>query len=430
MENQSPPSSPASIGQTKAINCPTCGAPITLRALGSSVMVVCPACRTQLDVSRPQIRVIQKFKEAAASFELTLGSRGTLRGKTYEVIGAMRRSDGGYFWEEFLLFNPFIGFRWLVLDQGHWSFASTVKDISFIHTGYVGTQYRGRDYRKFHVGSAVVSTVIGEFYWRVKKGDKTATTDFVSPPWMLSQEKTRYELTWSLLQYIEPDEIAEAFKVGVPERDGIAPHQPNPAAETLRSIKIPILLTLALALAIQLGTIIRAHGQHIPLGSYTPSTDRSHETVLGPVHLDARRSLNELTASSSVNNGWVELDYALVSKATGQSYEFGNEFEFYSGRDSDGYWSEGSNSASVLLTSLPRGDYDLVVQTDWGNSSGGDPQGPIYLSLTHDVVPWRNFWLATAAILIYPLVLVVRTLVFDRKRWSESEFNPYPEKES
>jgi hypothetical protein len=247
---------------------------------------------------------------------------------------------------------------------------------------------------------------------------------------MLSREKTRNELTWSLLQYIEADEIAEAFKVGVPERVGVAPHQPNPAAETLRSIKIPVLSALALALAIQLGTIIRAHGEHIPLGSYTPSSDRSHETVLGPVHLDARRSLNELTASSSVNNGWVELDYALVSKATGQSYEFGNEFEFYSGRDSDGYWSEGSNSASVLLTSLPRGDYDLVVQTDWGNSSGGDPQGPIYLSLTHDVVPWRNFWLATAAILLYPLILVVRTLVFDRKRWSESEFNPYPEKES
>ena len=150
---------------------------------------------------------------------------------------------------------------------------------------------------------------------------------------------------------------------------------------------------------------------------------------MGPVHLDARRSLNELTATSAVNNGWVELDYALVSKATGQSYEFGNEFEFYSGRDSDGYWTEGSNSARVLLTSLPRGDYDLVVQTDWGNSNGSDPQAPIYLSLTHDVVPWRNFWLATAAILVYPLVLVVRTLVFDRKRWSESELNPYPQKE-
>lgn len=117
---------------SKSINCPACGAPVTLRALGASVMVACPSCRSQIDVSTPDIQIIKKFKAAAQRFDLPLGARGRLRGNTYVIVGAMVRSNGGFQWQEFLLFNPYIGFRWLICDQGHWSLAATIKDVSAI----------------------------------------------------------------------------------------------------------------------------------------------------------------------------------------------------------------------------------------------------------------------------------------------------------
>ncbi len=417
-----------SVPKAKAIDCPACGAPIPLRALGASVMAACPHCGTQIDVSKPQIQIIKKFNAAVQRFELPLGARGSLRGKTYAIIGAMLRSDHGYQWTEYLIFNPFIGFRWLVSDQDHWSLVETVKDISAIRSTGVGIHYRGRNFRKFQVGNAVVDAVVGEFYWRVKVGDQATTTDYVAAPWMLSREKTPSESIWSLMQYLDPAEVEAAFKISLSESGGIAPHQPCPATETLASIKRFLWGGLALALLIQIATMFLTRNEKIPIGSYVPPADHAQEVVFGPMHLDARRSLNELTASSALNNGWVELDYALVNKDTGESYEFGNEFEFYSGADSDGAWSEGSNSASATLSSLPRGDYNLVVDTAAGDSGGEVPQRPIHLSLTHDVLPWRNFWLACGVIVVYPLFLLYRRLVFERERWSDSEFTPFPVK--
>ena len=51
-------------------------------------------------------------------------------GVELEVIGAMTRSvtfDGvKYFWNEYLLYNPKVGFKWLVHSDNHWNFVDSV----------------------------------------------------------------------------------------------------------------------------------------------------------------------------------------------------------------------------------------------------------------------------------------------------------------
>jgi hypothetical protein len=411
---------------TKSITCLVCGAPITLRALGASVMVACPSCRSQLDISRPEIQIIKKFKATAESFPLPLGSRGSLRGKTYEVIAAMVRSIDGFRWTEYLLFNPFVGFRWLLEDQGHWSLGETVKDTSAVKPSAIGMQYQDHEFRKFAVGDAVVDIVVGEFYWRVQVGDRAATRDWVAPPLMLSQEKTATESTWTLLQYLEPEEVQRAFKITLEERDDIAPHQPCPASTTLRSIQRYLWGALGLALVLQVATLFAARSQSIVVGDYEPASSQGQEAAFGPVHLAASHSLNEITAFARLNDSWVELEYALVNKATGESYEMGQQFEFYSGADSDGAWTEGSTSASTLLPAVPAGDYDILVGASSGTSRGSPVQEPIHLTLTHDVAPWRNFWFACAVIACYPVILLYRRFVFEKRRWGASAFDTHP----
>src|SRR5918992_3811417 len=107
----------------KALSCQSCGGTIQLRAAGYTVTVACVYCGSLLDVANPDVRLIKEFHEAAAQLEIPLGTRGTLRGVEWEAIGYVRRSEGGqYPWEEYLLFNPYHGYRWLITNGRGWSF--------------------------------------------------------------------------------------------------------------------------------------------------------------------------------------------------------------------------------------------------------------------------------------------------------------------
>jgi hypothetical protein len=115
----------------------------------------------------------------------------------------------------------------------------------------------------------------------------------------------------------------------------------------------------------------------------------------------------------AVTNNWVELNCSLVNTVTGETRRFTNSFSFYAGGDSDGSWTEGSTQDISLLTSIPAGTYNLVVEGVTGNTN----VGPVYLWLKHDVVPWRNFWLVALLLLAYPAWLFIRVRRFEAQRW-------------
>jgi hypothetical protein len=410
----------------KVVACPSCGASITLRALGQSVMVSCQSCRTHLDVSRPDIRIIQEYRAAAARLVLPLGTRGSLKGRNWEVVGAMGRKVSGYLWHEYLLFNPYEGFRWLVYDGGHWNFGEMVKDTSKVVFDD-GLHHEGRAYRKFQEGRPRVVWVVGEFYWRVAIGDEVRSCDYVAPPYMLSLEEAPGEMTWTLLEYVDPAEIKVAFGIAALKPSGVAPNQPNPASRALRAILPVFLVAVAGAVLLQVFTVSRSQERRIYLGTHTIAPGRSTPEMFGPVTFTAPSSLNEFSANAPLDNDWVELDCSLVNAKTGKIIDFTNAFSFYSGHDSDGSWSEGSHSDTSLIAEVPAGTYNLVVEGAGGNAHG--QATAVNLNLVHDVAPWRNFWLALLAIATYPMLLIWRRTRFEADRWSESDFGPDSDEE-
>jgi hypothetical protein len=404
--------------QAKVIECPTCGAPIPLRALGQSVMTVCASCGTQLDTSRPEIRVIKEYRRQQLELHVPLGARGTLRGQLFEVIGALRRGDNDGHWEEYLLFNPYSGFRWLVYDTGHWSLGRMVRDPSNI-TSTPAMRYQGHSFRRYHQGAPQIRWVVGEFYWRVKAGDVVDATDYVAPPMMLSCEKSPGEIIWTLLEYLEPTEVEVAFNITSPAREWLAPHQPNPAASKWQAIKPIMWAALAAALVVQIGTAIRAHNTRMPVGTYDMSQSQGEAQAYGPFTFTASGSMNELMASAPISNSWVELQCSLVNTATGKSYDFTDGFSYYNGVDSDGGWSEGSTAEIATVPGIPAGTYQLIVAAGGADQTGHPLTVPVSLSLRHDVVPWQNFWLSVLVILLYPGYLLYRHYAYERERWSE-----------
>jgi hypothetical protein len=109
-----------------SFNCPVCGGTLEVRAPGRSETIVCQHCGTALDAKDPKKQLVSQWQSSVEKTKIPIGTRGTLRGEEFEVIGWMKRTvvyEGHpYSWEEYLLYNPYKGYRWLTEWQGHWTY--------------------------------------------------------------------------------------------------------------------------------------------------------------------------------------------------------------------------------------------------------------------------------------------------------------------
>src|SRR5579862_2838545 len=118
--------------KTRSLHCPNCGGPVQLRGFGHALTVVCQQCLTILDASTPELQILQKVEERyRVTPDIPLGTRGKMAGATWEAIGFQARTvyDEGtaYTWHEYLLFNPYKGFRYLTQYEGHWNFVTPLE---------------------------------------------------------------------------------------------------------------------------------------------------------------------------------------------------------------------------------------------------------------------------------------------------------------
>jgi hypothetical protein len=113
-------------------DCPACGGSLTLRAEGASESLVCQHCGALLDAKDPRHKVLAKYRAKLGSPpKLPIGTRGTIRGDLLECVGMQRRavrySGVIYSWDEYLLWSPYKGYRWLVESNGHWVLLKTLE---------------------------------------------------------------------------------------------------------------------------------------------------------------------------------------------------------------------------------------------------------------------------------------------------------------
>jgi len=126
-----------------------------------------------------------------------------------------------------------------------------------------------------------------------------------------------------------------------------------------------------------------------------------------------------------VQNNWLELEVDLVNDQTGETYEFEQGVEHYSGQDSDGYWAEGSQNHHVTLSSIPAGLYHLNIEASSPSSAGLGPGLNYSMTVTRDVVTWSNFLWSLVLLSIVPAFVWWRSRSFEQSRWSTSDFSPY-----
>jgi hypothetical protein len=122
-----------------------------------------------------------------------------------------------------------------------------------------------------------------------------------------------------------------------------------------------------------LGFLPFARGEQVIQGNYAFNTNERGEAsfVTDVFELKGHTSDLELKTTADVNNNWIYLNYALINQDTGKAYDFGREVSYYSGYDEDGSWSEGSRADSVVIPSVPPGNYYLRVEpeSDFGHGT-------------------------------------------------------------
>ena len=414
-----------------AMGCPNCGGPLTLTAPDKAERVTCPFCNSLLDVNQGNLSFLKALSPSPSphEFVLPVGAEGVFEDVKQKIIGAVVRSvtiDGvKYFWHEYLLYNPRLGFRWLVHSDNHWNYVQPVNPAEVVvneTSAKPSASYNGKTFKIFQDAPATVEFVKGEFYWRVEQGETVRARDFINAPLMLSQELTNTEVNWSLGTYKTNKEIEETFGVtDLPKPWAVAPNQPYTGGFYYTYGAIPLLLLLIVAVfMIPLSGLKKnVLAQEIVLQPMTNAT--TPQTIFTqPFDLKGNRNVRITASSPGINNSWIELDADLVNEQNNEVESVPINMEYYTGSDSDGAWTEGSKEQDATLSSLPDGKYSLRIAGSWGN---WQQPLPLRVKVEQNVVRGVNFCCAFIVLAIIPLLALFRKFIFESKRWSESMFS-------
>lgn len=418
----------------KAISCPNCGGTVELRGLGTSLHAVCVQCLSVLDVSHPSVQIVQSFKNAQrATPKIPLGSRGKLDGKEYEVLGFQRRTITAegvqYSWDEYVLFNPYHGFRYLSEYAGHWTYIEPLSYLpSSSGSGSSEVHLKGQAYKLFQTSFPRTTFIMGEFPWRVHVGDAVTARDYTAAPDSLSEEVTGNEVNWSKGRYIDPKVLWTAFKLSgaPPSPQGVFFNQPNPYASPKAMWGITAFFTIALIVAM-IFVWIMARNEKAFQGSFAFTPGAGEPSFVTPVfELKGGEDNVQVELKTDLNNEWAYFDFALINENTGVAYNFGKEVSYYYGSDSDGSWTEGDNSDSVRIGGIPGGRYYMRVEPEMDKpasvSQYSIPKRVNYqINLIRGKPVIWPFFVMMPFLWIPPIWASIRRFGFEAKRWTESD---------
>jgi Zn finger protein HypA/HybF involved in hydrogenase expression len=415
---------------TAAMGCPNCGGPLELNAPDRAERVTCPNCDSLLDVNQGNLTYLKALTPTGAdtSFVLPIGAEGTLKGGVkFKIIGAVVRSvtiEGEtYYWHEYLLYDPSVGFRWLVHSDNHWNFVEPVNPTEVAVNENVlarSATYDGTKFKIFQDAAAVVQYVKGEFYWRVEQGETVRAVDYVAAPLMLSHESSKNEVNWSVGVYLTNDEVERAFGVSsLPKPWSVAPNQPFTGSFYYTWGLLPLLLLVVVAVfmipfAGLTNTVLSQQLELSPMANATAAQTAFSRQF----EIEANRNIR-ISASAPVSNSFAELDVDLVNDRSQELESVSIPIEYYFGTDSDGSWTEGSKEQDATLSSLPAGMYTLRVEGTWQD---WQKPMPVTLKVEQNVNRGVNFLCAFLVLLVVPVLGLFRKITFESRRWKDSMF--------
>lgn len=226
--------------KARGVSCPSCGTALEIQLAGTKSLS-CPQCAAVVDVSEGvggDLAHFQQNQRGALRLEpqIPLGRTGTLAlggpALPWQVVGFLERcsvpdpgddEDEASFWREYLLYNPEAGFAFLVDAEDGWSWVRPVTGAPAVKGDRA--RLEGKDYERRWRYRGRVTWVLGEFFWRIRRGEVAQVEDWHSVgddgQGRLSREQTAAEVVWSAGRTLRSLTVASAFNLSEAERRSI-----------------------------------------------------------------------------------------------------------------------------------------------------------------------------------------------------------------
>jgi len=410
----------------RALTCNQCNKSNELRSYPFTQSFACQHCNAALSIRGKWVKYRRKLKQSR-EMAMPLQAKGKIKDIEYEIVGfAVKEDTYGYSWREYILFNSIHHYAFLSEYNGHWIFLREIADAPVIRNSKAADlDYRGETFLLYNEYRYSIQEARGEFPGDVFNNADPHCREFISPPEMWAREMQKDGFTWYHGEHISANDLYKAFGAGIslPFRIGSGAVQPVKGYVSPQWLKRSVIVVSVLLFVIfGISTGFNRDASVFSQSFDVADSASTFSTVTPKFILDKTASNLEIQFSALVSNNWAEANITLVNADNGKEYSTELGVEYYAGYEDGESWSEGSKENTVLLTSIPKGNYFIEVIVSKPEASS---IGSFHLEARYDVPMWSNFWIFLVILLLPGLGLFWYIQLRERARWSNSNFSPY-----
>ncbi|MEO9515818.1 MAG: DUF4178 domain-containing protein [Paracoccaceae bacterium] len=420
----------------KSINCNSCGAGLDILGGGRVQVMVCGYCGSELD-AQDNFAVLRQFSDLERpKTPFSIGMTGEIDGVSFTVIGTLGMVErwGGrvWTWVEHQLFSPTHGYAYLTVEDGNLSFTRRYRGYTrpawitptSVETAETRPTVRNSEgtFSYFETSTAEISFVEGEFNWRPEIGAQTTSVSMLGQAAMLDFSKSATEEEILRTEYVSAAEVYASFGVQNPPKSTgfnvLKPFLPGPH-QRFFAISSFVFAVIALVMSV---TVIGSPGSGSGQNWTFNVSELPQETSF---EITEKDRLALIQVSADVDNSWAYLGVYVTDPEDVPVFEAGRTVERYSGRDSDGAWSEGRRTSALRFIPRKTGTYqvevDLLEADTWGRQ--GAPLGNVTLRLRQGVTNGR--WLQFIALVfaLFGIYHIARPTVHQYRRMRHSDWS-------
>jgi len=427
--NETPPT-------PKDVVCTECNTTIAVKTFPYAQSCSCSACGMRFVYKGGGKGFVsqKKEKENDNALAIPLGSKGTLKGIDYEVIGYTLKEENdatGERWREYVLYNRAEGYAFLSEYKGNWMYAREQGNSPVTaHENPETIYYNGEEYDLYNRYKIRVVDTAGEFPFNIFDDGNIVSAEFISPPRMWAYEKSREEgINWFLVEYQNRKQLLEQFPFAlpVPTEPGIL--NPTGHINLAKLIKIT-LAGMAIMVLIHFLIGMTEKETEVFSGDLQLRDSTASSIFVSPKFaLHKWRSNLAFDLHTAVDNNWLDMEATLVDAVSGQEYGLQQTVEYYHGVDDGESWSEGSTHETAYLSSLPAGNYYLRLEASRDTTNGAwGAVRDVEVVVKNDVPMHRNLFIFLGLMLVWPLCMIIWYFYNERSRWAGSRFSPFNKK--
>ncbi len=408
--------------------CTECNGPLELKAPDATKRVACPYCNALLDVSHGKLSFLELLRKPDVEPFLKLGTVGKFDDVKYTVIAFLIRSCTvdtiRYPWEEYLLFNQQMGFRWLMRSDNHWTFLTPIPMGQVAFEG-LHAIHKGQKYRSFQNVQTQTESVLGECYWRVTAGERGSASEYIAPPFSLNFDETATEITATFGRMLSEKDIQDAFSLRAPppKAYGVAPAQVNPHQGPASTLwKWTGLWALALCALVLIFAVISNTSQFmqqsfsVPVGASSATAEA--QAFSAPFEVPDNMPVAVDVDAPNLDHNWLGVSVDLVHEESGEVVSVYAETSAYSGVEDGESWSESNRHATLRTDALKGGSYVLRATPSF---DGAKTPPPYTIRVRGDNGPGGCVPVCFLLLLLLPAFITqLRSSDFEKRRWANS----------